>query len=169
MNHYMPTLPKMIATCRRALIIVLTALVTTGVSYAQDANTTDADDKIKNTTITINLDENNCVIEPLAIYPDNCAAKFGSENNPCQDKKDCICSKKDKHITWLTSPSQEFEVQFTASDNADRKTPFKDDCSLKADGDGNVDCKVKHKGTFVYDIAVKACEGSSYDPVIIIQ
>ncbi|QBY05432.1 hypothetical protein E2K93_14095 [Thalassotalea sp. HSM 43] len=138
------------------------------VADAADANQAEQIDKMKSTTITINLDADNCVIEPLEPDVDNCALQFGAENSPCKGKKDCICSKKDKRIVWKTSPGKEFEILFTASTNDKHKKPFHN-CDLKAGGDDIVDCKVKHKGTYTYDVAVKDCAGSNYDPVIIIQ
>ncbi|WP_371188926.1 hypothetical protein [Thalassotalea maritima] len=125
------------------------------------------DHKIKDQTLTINVNADNCVESITADQHDNCQAEFGDENNPCKGKKDCICSNKDKHITWQIVPAQEFEIQLTSSSNPNHKTPFKQ-CDLKSGSDGDLKCKVHHKGTYTYEVAVKACEGSGYDPIIIV-
>ena len=66
-------------------------------------------------TIKINLDTNNCVTSLSPSDKSSCATEFPGVASPCQGKKDCICTKKEKHIEWQiaeNSKKQNFTIDF---------------------------------------------------------
>lgn len=156
----------------RALAVVLCSftLMSANVVAADDNSATNSagykPDKIKNEVLVITLGADHCV-QSIAPDVDNCALAYTEETNPCKNKKDCICSKKDKNITWKTMPATTFEIRFSES-TTEHKKPF-DGCNLKPDSGSQIDCKVQHKGEYTYDVYVKGCLAKPYDPVIIIR
>ncbi len=135
------------------IAIMLVLMMVVNVAKAE------AEDKI----LTINVDANNCVTS-ITSNGNNCTAAFGV--NACENKKDCICSKKDKHVAWDISKKQKFEIQFTG------KSPFKQNCDLIADEGNRIKCKVavdvNANTDYYYAVNVAACASGPYDPIIII-
>ena len=122
------------------------------------------EDKLKDQSLVVAINEQSCAIGVTISGVDNCKAKFGEGRGACGSKKDCVCSKKDKTITWTPNKTKKIEIKFTTP-----ATPFKADCALKSGTSGKVSCKVKNKGTFDYDVHVEGCAGKPYDPRIVIQ
>lgn len=92
----------------------------------------------------------------------NCALLYSSDKNPCKNDKECVCSTKEKYITWQTSTGDQFDVHFTQG------SPFKK-CTYNADRDSKVRCKIKNKGDYYYEISVKGCATNPYDPRIVVK
>ncbi|WP_371377481.1 hypothetical protein [Thalassotalea aquiviva] len=119
--------------------------------------------KVKNQTLTVITDAQNCATAVNNTSPDNCKAIYGDDRGPCKNKSDCVCSKKEKDITWVADRGQKIEIDFLAG------SPFKSSCELKSLDNGKVECKVKNKGDFEYEVKVEGCEDKPYDPRIIVQ
>ena len=92
----------------------------------------------------------------------NCALLYPADKNPCKNDPECVCSKKEKYISWQTSTGDAFDVYFTEG------SPFKV-CDYSADINGKVRCKIKNKGDYYYEINVKGCATNPYDPRIVVQ
>lgn len=155
-----------------ALILLSCILMCTTYAVKAQEQNTEMDqsgykpDKIKDEMLVITLGADHCV-QSIAPQFDNCAAAYPEDKNPCKGIKDCICSKKDKKITWKTSPSTTFEIKFTKS-TTDKKDPFKN-CTLKPESGSEISCKVTNKGSYTYDVYAKGCLAKPYDPMIIIR
>lgn len=138
-------------------------------------------------TLVIDIDPvTSCALTvTLADPEDNNCNKL--DKNPCKNVKDCICSVKDKKIIWKADSKYKYTLHFhpvtSAADlpvnpNDDFElelTPFKeknkdDGCSstLVTSDEGVIDCKVKNKGTWDYDVKVEGC-AEGFDPRIVIH
>ncbi|WNC69801.1 hypothetical protein RI845_06580 [Thalassotalea nanhaiensis] len=122
-------------------------------------------------TIEIKLKADNCVDSLTPSNKSSCATEFPGVTSPCQGKKDCVCTKKDKHIEWTFaegSPKQNFTIEF------DSGTPFDPSCKLASPNGNKIRCKVDKKGaavsppSFYYSVNIAACATGPYDPIIII-
>jgi hypothetical protein len=82
--------------------------------------------------------------------------------NPCKKDRECICSKKEKYISWTTNTRDKFDINFTDG------TPFKK-CRYTSESAGNVRCKIKNAGDFYYEVNVEVCASNPYDPRIIVR
>ncbi|TRX55645.1 hypothetical protein [Thalassomonas sp. M1454] len=122
------------------------------------------EDKFKDQSLSVAINDKSCAKGVTITSPDNCKAEFGEGRGACGTKKDCVCSKKDKTITWTPDKNKKIEIKFTTA-----ATPFKADCALKSGTSGKVSCKIKNKGTFDYDVYVEGCAGKPYDPRIVVQ
>lgn len=123
--------------------------------------------KDRDQSLTVAIDAQSCAIGVTLDSEDNCKANFGDTRGPCKNQKECICSKKDKTITWTPNKNKKIEIKFTSS--SPEKGPFNEQCSLKSGTSGKVSCKIKKKGTFDYDVHVEGCAGKPYDPRIVIH
>lgn len=122
-------------------------------------------------TIKINIDANNCVTSLSPSDKNSCATEFPAVESPCKGKKDCVCTKKDKHIAWEfvdSSKKQNFTIAF------DSGTPFEANCKLASENGNKIRCKVDKKGaavsppSFYYSVNIAACAAGPYDPIIIV-
>ncbi|MGB1261730.1 MAG: hypothetical protein ACPG52_02375 [Cognaticolwellia sp.] len=92
----------------------------------------------------------------------NCALLYPAHKNPCKGDRECVCSKKEKYITWQTTTGDSFDIKFTQG------SPFKR-CAYGADRNDKLRCKIKNKGDYYYEISVEGCANNPYDPRIVVQ
>ena len=92
----------------------------------------------------------------------NCSVLYPAHKNPCKGDSECVCSKKEKYITWQTTTGDSFDIKFTQG------TPFKR-CAYGADRNDKLRCKIKYKGDHYYEISVEGCASNPYDPRIVVQ
>ena len=105
----------------------------------------------------------HCVLEVTpSKNENNCAILYAANKNPCKNDPECVCSKKEKYITWQTSTGDSFNINFTD------KSPFKK-CTYSADPNGKVRCKIKNEGDYYYEVNVEGCATNPYDPRIVVQ
>ncbi|WP_394176020.1 hypothetical protein [Thalassotalea litorea] len=138
-------------------------------------------------TMVIDIDPvTSCAISVTLADPEknNCKKL---DTNPCKNIKDCVCSAKDKKLKWVADSKYKYTLNFhpvtSASDmpvnpNDDFETdltPFKEKdkdkgCSatIVSSTDGEIDCKVKNKGVWDYDVNVEGC-AEGFDPRIVIN
>lgn len=140
-------------------IIVMLAMMVNFNSQAQEEKI----DKSKDQTLSIKIQSDGCGVVVINDSADNCTAEYGPARGKCQSDGECVCSKKDKRITWKSS-QKEIKIKF----HDQNKTPFNHQCTLESGGDGIISCKVKNQGDFHYDIYVKGCP-DFHDPRIIIE
>jgi len=95
-------------------------------------------------------------------HESNCALLYPADKNPCKNDPECVCSKKEKYISWQTSTGDEFDINFTEG------SPFKR-CDYSAGRDGKVRCKIKNDGDYYYEVNVEGCDSNPYDPRIVVQ
>lgn len=106
---------------------------------------------------------NHCAVNVVPSNNEsNCALLFAVDKNPCKNDPECVCSKKEKYITWQTSNGDEFDIHFTNG------SPFKQ-CAYSAERDGKVRCKIKNQGDYYYEVNVEGCAKNPYDPRIVVQ
>ncbi len=118
--------------------------------------------KIKDQTLSIEINQQSCAIYVRNDSEDNCKEL---PDNPCKNKSQCVCSKKDKYITWEADKRKNFEIVFHNNDS-----PFNaNQCSLKTAGKAEIRCKIHKKGEFDYDVHVEGCQEKPYDPKIIVK
>ena len=103
-----------------------------------------------------------CITE-LTPVDDNCKQDDGKRGE-CEDKKNCVCAKPDKHIIWKSADKLQYTVYFY-----DAKIPFKSNCSLDADRKGTLKCKIKGDASGSYDYGVKVAGCPDFDPRIIVK
>lgn len=92
----------------------------------------------------------------------NCAILYPSGNNPCKNDPECVCSKKEKYISWQTSNGAKFDIHFTEG------SPFKK-CNYNAERNSEIRCKIKNQGDYYYEINVEGCATNPYDPRIVVK
>ncbi|SEL02777.1 hypothetical protein SAMN05216262_1056 [Colwellia chukchiensis] len=92
----------------------------------------------------------------------NCAILYPVGKNPCKNDAECVCSQKEKYISWRTSNADEFNIHFTDG------SPFKR-CQYRAERGEKLRCKIKNKGDYYYEVNVKGCATNPYDPRIVVQ
>lgn len=119
---------------------------------------------VKDTELIIDVDPiTHCAINVGPLYPENnCSLLYPADKNPCKHDPECVCSKKEKYITWQTSTGDGFNIHFTEG------SPFKK-CEYSAGRDGEVRCKIKNNGDYYYEINVQGCATNPYDPRIVVQ
>ncbi|WNC71041.1 hypothetical protein RGQ13_12995 [Thalassotalea psychrophila] len=122
-------------------------------------------------TIKMNLDASNCVTSLSPSDKSSCATEFPGVTSPCEGKKDCVCTKKDKHIEWEfaeNSKKQNFTIDFK------KGSPFGENCKLASPNGNKIRCKIDKKGaavsppSFYYSVTIAACAAEPYDPIIIV-
>jgi len=91
-----------------------------------------------------------------------CALLYSANKNPCKNDPECVCSKKEKYISWQTSTGDKFDVHFTNG------SPFKK-CTYSADRGDKVRCKIKNAGDFYYEVNVEGCATNPYDPRLVVK
>ena len=118
----------------------------------------------KDRELIIHVDpDSHCVLEVASSSNENnCAMLYPTNNNPCKNDPECICSKKEKYITWQTSTGDSFDINFTNG------SPFKR-CTYSAGPNGEVRCKIKNDGDYYYEVNVEGCATNPYDPRIVVQ
>lgn len=92
----------------------------------------------------------------------NCAVLYPADKNPCKNDPECVCSTKEKYITWHTSTGNAFDIHFTHG------SPFKQ-CEYSSGSAGEVRCKIKNEGDYYYQINVVGCANNPYDPRIVVK
>lgn len=92
----------------------------------------------------------------------NCAILYPTGKNPCKNDPECVCSTKEKYISWQTSTGAGFDIHFTHG------SPFKN-CTYSAAPHGEVRCKIKKQGDYYYEVNVEGCANNPYDPRIVVK
>tara|TARA_R110000737_G_scaffold108079_1_gene140799 strand:- start:1836 stop:2297 length:462 start_codon:yes stop_codon:yes gene_type:complete len=143
---------------RMSKILLLLTAVYAMVAYSAASN------NAKNKELIIHVDPStHCATKVAASDNEsNCALLYAANKNPCKNDPECVCSKKEKYISWQTTTGDSFDVHFTQG------SPFKN-CAYSADRNGKVRCKIKNKGDYYYEINVKGCATNPYDPRIVVQ
>lgn len=140
------------------LIKVLMFIIASSSIFAMAANS----NKDRQLIIEVNP-TTHCAIKVVpSDHESNCALLYPADKNPCKNDPECVCSKKEKYISWQTSTGDEFNINFTDG------SPFKR-CDYTADRDGKVRCKIKNDGDYYYEVNVEGCDSNPYDPRIVVQ
>lgn len=146
---------KLISSINKSLILLI-AIISIG-AYAQ--NNSDKDQEL-----IIDVDPStHCAINVApADHESNCSLLYSADKNPCKHDPECVCSKKEKYISWQTTTGDGFDIHFTDG------SPFKR-CEYSAGRDGEVRCKIKNDGDYYYEINVQGCATNPYDPRIVVK
>ncbi|MBA6326613.1 hypothetical protein H4J46_01380 [Colwellia sp. MB02u-6] len=123
-----------------------------------------ASNSAKDKELLIHVDPStHCAIKVApSVNESNCTLLYSESKNPCKNDPECVCSKKEKNITWQTTSGDAFDIRFTEG------SPFKR-CEYSAERDGEVRCKIKNSGDYYYEVNVEGCATNPYDPRIVVQ
>lgn len=146
---------KLITRIRNSFILLI-AIISMGV-FAEN-------NRAKDRELIIDVDPStHCAVNVAPSDAEsNCALLYPADKNPCKNDPECVCSKKEKYISWQTSTGDAFNINFTEG------SPFKK-CKYSADNDGEVRCKIKNDGDFYYEVNVTGCATNPYDPRIVVK
>jgi hypothetical protein len=123
-----------------------------------------ANNRSKDRELIIHVDPTtHCAMSVTpSVNENHCALLYSTNKNPCKNDPECVCSKKEKYISWQTTTGDKFNIHFTEG------SPFKR-CKYSAGRDGEVRCKIKNSGDHYYEINVQGCASNPYDPRIVVK
>tara|TARA_R110002110_G_scaffold91264_2_gene237454 strand:+ start:76739 stop:77221 length:483 start_codon:yes stop_codon:yes gene_type:complete len=93
---------------------------------------------------------------------DNCSNKKAGGRADCAADTGCVCTRQEKHITWVMEGKDAFNIVFDQGN----KNPFvkegSSECNFKSNKKGKLRCRVKGKdtprGMYNYTIDVAHCK-----------
>jgi hypothetical protein len=93
---------------------------------------------------------------------DNCSNDRAGGRDDCASEKGCVCTRKEKHVSWDMAGRDAFEVHFDQGD----KNPFvkygSNECNFKSNDSGKLRCRVKGRdipsGIYRYSVRVPHCQ-----------
>jgi hypothetical protein len=92
---------------------------------------------------------------------DNCKNDNAGGRADCSKDTGCVCTRQEKHITWVMAGKTPFTVAFDQGGDNPFVTNGESACNFKGNKDGKLRCRVKGKnvprGIYRYSITSQQC------------
>lgn len=93
---------------------------------------------------------------------DNCKNKKAKGRDDCHKDQGCVCTRKEKHITWEMKNKEKFTIKFDQGSSNPFVQNGDHECKFKSNNKGKLRCRVKGKDVpsamYRYSIHVENCK-----------
>ena len=93
---------------------------------------------------------------------DNCKNKKANGRDNCSKDGGCVCTRKEKHITWIMENKEPFSIKFDQGNENPFVQKGSHECKFQSNKKGKLRCRVKGKdvanGSYRYSIDVAHCQ-----------
>jgi hypothetical protein len=115
-------------------------------------------------TVTLSTVDRGSSCSVQAVFSgdhDNCTNDRAEGRSDCSRERGCVCTRKEKHVSWEIEGTDAFEVHFDQGD----KNPFvkygSNECDFRSNSEGTLRCRVKGRdippGIYRYSVRVEDC------------